>query len=346
MQSKALTVNQRLSSLITWGLALSCLLVLFSGLSLAVDPPSQNQEAEIGKTIELLKSGRFNEREAASRKLAQFGRAAIAPLAEAAMGNQREVTMRAINILKKYLGSSDEQTRDAAKQALEQIAAGPQVTAARQAEQVLNPPPPPEPEVPPAGRIRALGPVQIRVQVGGAGNQRIRIKQVNGTKEIEAEENGRKVTIKEDVKNGIKMEVTEKKDGKETTKKYEAKDVDDLAKKHPAAHQLYKKYTKPPNLKIQLPNLQQAIPLIPGQNQLPPIPNLQLPRGPIPPQATRSLQQAHQELNKSIQQLEEASKQLKLDTKDADRLRTILDQLKATQKKLDRAQSQLGGPQK
>ena len=314
---------------------------------MAAAPENQQQAAEISKTVEQLKSGRFNERETASRKLAEFGRAAIAPLTEAAMGSQREVTMRAINILKKYLESNDQETRKAARAALETIATGTQASAARQAQQVLNPPAPPEPEAPPAGRIRVFGgPIQIRVQAGVAGNQRIRIKQVNGVKEIEAVENDRKVTIKEGPGIGIKLEVTEKKDGKETTKKYEAKDADELSKKHPEAYKLYKKYTKQPNFKIQLPNLQQAVPLIPGQNQLPPIPGFRLPPGLIPQQAKQSLGKAHKELDKSIKELEEATRKLKIDTKDAEKLQGIIKQLKSSRKELDQAQSQLGGPQK
>ena len=344
MQAKTLLSKDQL---VTVCLAIVTLMVLCTQKVLADDPVDQNKQREIAQAIERLESDRFNERETATRKLAAFGREAIAPLAKAASGNQREVTMRAITILKKHLESTDVETRNTAKKALEQIAAGPQATAARQAQQILNPPPPPEPEAPPARRIQVFRvPLQIRVQAAAAGNQRIRIKQVNGTMEIEVEEKNLKVSIKENPQNGIKMEVTEKKDGKETTKKYEAKDADDLAKKHPEAHKLYKKYTKAPNFNVRLPGFQQAIPLIPGQNQIPPIPNLRLPPGLIPQQARRSLDQAQEELDKSIKQLEETAKQLKIDTKDAENLRSIIDQLKSSRKKLDRAQSQLGGRQR
>jgi len=343
MRSQAFFHGFRTLSIAAFCIAFSSVCSESSRPLLAAAPENQEQAAEIGKTIEQLKSGRFNERETASRKLAEFGRAAIAPLTEAAMGNQREVTMRAINILKRYLESNDQETRQAARAALETIATGTQASAARQAQQILNPPAPPEAEAPPAGRIRVLGgPIQIRVQAGVAGNQRIRIKQVNGVKEIEAVENGLKVTIKEGPGIGIKLEVTEKKDGKETTKKYEAKDADELSKKHPEAHKLYKKYTKQPKFNIQLPNLQQAVPLIPGQNQLPPIPGFRLPPGLIPQQAKQSLGKAHKELDKSIKQLEEATRQLKIETKDAEKLQNIIKQLKSSRKELDQAQSQLG----
>ena len=340
MQSSVMLSWSQLSRIITVAAFTIYLGAIAPLTMLAADPIDENLRMEIGKVIEQLKSGRFNEREAASRQLAEFGQAAIGPLTEAAMGNQREVTMRAIDILKKYLASTDEETRKAAKAALEQIAAWPQASAARQAQQILNPPAEPEPEAPPAGRIQVFGgPIQIRVQAGLGGGQRIRVKQVNGAKEIEAEENGLKVTIKEDKNNGIQMEVTEKKDGKETTKKYAAKNADELAKKHPDAHKLYKKYTAQPKLNLQFPKLQQAMPLIPGKNQLPP--NFPFPPGFVPQQTKRSLEKVEQDLDKSIKELEEASKEFKIDTKEAEKLERILEQLKASRKELDRAQSKL-----
>ena len=68
------------------------------------------------------------------------------------------------------------------------------------------------------------------------------VKNVNGVKEIEASEDGKTVKIKEDPAQGIKIEATEKVNGKEVTKKYEGKDTDDLKKNHPAGYELYKKY--------------------------------------------------------------------------------------------------------
>ena len=49
------------------------------------------------------------------------------------------------------------------------------------------------------------------------------VKNVNGVKEINASEDGKTVKIQDDPAQGIKIEVTEKQNGKEVTKKYEAR---------------------------------------------------------------------------------------------------------------------------
>src|SRR2546426_468022 len=85
---------------------------------------------------------------------------------------------------------------------------------------------------------QTAGQIQIQVQAGGVagpgGFKRMHMKNVNGVKEIEVDDNGKKVKIVDDPNNGIKVEVTEKnKEGKEETKKYEAKNADELKKNHP-----------------------------------------------------------------------------------------------------------------
>ena len=52
----------------------------------------------------------------------------------------------------------------------------------------------------------------------------------------------KKIHIEETAQGKIKMTVTETVDGKPKTSKYEAKNADELKKKHPDAHKLYKKY--------------------------------------------------------------------------------------------------------
>jgi hypothetical protein len=72
--------------------------------------------------------------------------------------------------------------------------------------------------------------------------QRIRTSNINGVKTVEVEQGDRKVKIEEDPNNGIKVEVTEKQNGKDVTEKFEAKTVDDLKKNHPKAYAEYEKY--------------------------------------------------------------------------------------------------------
>jgi hypothetical protein len=80
--------------------------------------------------------------------------------------------------------------------------------------------------------------------IGGKGLKRMSIKIVNGVKDIEVEEKDRKIKIHEEPTGKIEVEVTQKKDGKEKTSKYQAENADELKKKHPEAHKIYEQYGK------------------------------------------------------------------------------------------------------
>jgi hypothetical protein len=228
---------------------------------------------ELTQWIRQLDADEFADREAAQAKLAAAGKVAVAELAKAAAGDSLEVTVRAIDVLKKLYQSSDQPARDAAKEALEKLAKGDRPAAARRAEQILKPAPKPgDPNVGgmffggPGGGI-LQGNIQI-MAVAGGGTKKMSVKNVNGVRDIEAEENGKTVKIHDDPQQGIKVEATSKKDGKDVTEKYEAKTADELKKKHPKGYELYKQYgeNQAGNVQIQLGgNLQ----LVPGAPALP-----------------------------------------------------------------------------
>lgn len=222
------------------------------------DSPTQApaDKDTIAKWIRQLDSNRFAERNEASSKLEAAGKAAMPAMSEAALGNSREVTLRVIDILKKHFNEGDEATKDAAKEALEKLAASDNQSTARRAKDVLNPKPPAQAGVLPGIQIgRAQIQIQMNAIAGGQG-KKVKTKIVNGVKEIEVEEKDVQVKITEDPAGGIKMEVTEKKDGKETTKKYAAKSAGELKKNHPDAHKIYEKYNKGAGKIVQI----QAIP--------------------------------------------------------------------------------------
>jgi hypothetical protein len=273
---------------------------------------------EIAKLVEQLDAERFNDRQAASQKLAGVGKAAVAALAKAAVGESLEVTTRAIGILGKYLESTDQETRDAAKTALEGIAKSDKPAAARRAQELIKPQ---TQEQQPGGQGRVVQGV-VQIQVGGAGASRRSMKNVNGVKEIEAEENGKKVKITDDPKNGIKIEATSKKDGKDVTEKYEAKDAKELEKKHPEGYKLYKEYAENQGGMgaIQLQIQGGGIQIIPGQGAIP-LP--QLP-GVLPAPragahgveaATRLMQTLGKQIEVLTKDLKEAPKEAKEDLK-------------------------------
>lgn len=214
---------------------------------------------QVSGWIRQLDSPRFAERTEATRQLEEAGQVAFPALAEAALGDSREVTLRAIEILKKHLQEGDEATKAAAKECLQKIASSDHLSSARRAQEALHPPKPP-----PAIPNIQLGPllpnlpigqqqVQLQIQVNAfGGNQTRRVQIKNGVKQTEISENDLKVKITEDAQRGIEMEVIRKKDGKETTEKYSAKNADELKKKHPEAGKLYEKYSQQLGAGIQI----------------------------------------------------------------------------------------------
>ncbi|MCE9529275.1 MAG: hypothetical protein K8R36_24775 [Planctomycetales bacterium] len=233
--------------------------------------------AEIEKLMEQLDSNVFAERQAAQQKLTEIGKAALPAIEKGTQNVSREVAVRSLDILKGQFQKGDDATKAAAKEVLERLAKNSDGTLAKRAGEILSPPksvtqnPQGVPGIVP-GRI---GGAQIQIQIAGGagGNFKRSVKDVNGVKEIEAEENGKKVKIVDDPAKGIKLEMTETKDGKETTQKFEAKDAAELKTKHPEAHKLYEEYSKQP-AGIQIrgfavpgaipPGAIPAIPVLPG----------------------------------------------------------------------------------
>ena len=90
---------------------------------------------------------------------------------------------------------------------------------------------------PPGTKIR-------EVPLTQRSSQQLQIRNVNGVKDIEVTGNGRKITIHDDPKQGIKIEITDAQDGKPVTRTFQAKNAEELQKKSPEAHKLYKKHSQ------------------------------------------------------------------------------------------------------
>lgn len=278
---------------------LSCVMVagLLGGWAVRADEP-----AEIADLIRQLDAGKFNERQEASQRLTALGQAAIPALIEAARQGALEPSERAIEILKKHLAGQNAELKQAAKEALEKLTASDSPRVAGQAKRALQPPAPdkPEPAVPAFRGVQGFqivpGGAQIQLRVQAiAGNQRRAMRINNGVTEHEVEEDGRKITIRDDPNNGLRLEVTEKKGGQETTKKYEAKNADELKKNHPEAYELYKKYSRQEEIQIQ------AVPaLVPGAPVPLPVPGRAIPEG-IRKKSTAIRLRAAEQMLESVQ---------------------------------------------
>jgi hypothetical protein len=220
---------------------------------------------EIRALVEQFDSDKYAERQAASEKLGQIGLPAVPALIEAATGQSLEATVRSIELLTKLLESSDEAVRDAAKEALGKVAESDRPSAARRAQDALR-----AFEARQTAAAAAIRPNVGVIQLGVAGGgRRVSVRTVDGVKTIEGQEGDQKVKIVEDPKQGIQMEVTDKNDdGKETTEKFEAKDAEELKKKHPKAYEIYVKYSQMGGggaIQVQFGGNVQAIQAVPLQ---------------------------------------------------------------------------------
>ena len=285
--------------------------------------------ADIPALIRDLDANRFSQRQTASQKLRAAGQRAITALAEAALGESREAATRSFEILKEHFTQGDGALKEAATAALEKLAAADKPSIARKAQDVLNPKPP-QPERPNVQLFPAQ--MQFRVQIGGA--QQIQVQNVNGVNDIQVKENDRQIKIHEDPKEGITVEVTQKKDGKDVTEKSSAKDAAELKKKHPEAHKLYEKYKQRGGVQMI-----QGLALPGPMQQIGGIVNPQpVPAGNI------SRQEIARNLEKITEQLDTTRKllgELKTKTQDVQSLEKAIEQLEKAKKDLEETRSKV-----
>jgi hypothetical protein len=307
-----------------WLAAISCLVL--ASVALGAD--------DVPGLIQQLDGPEFAQRQEASQKLSEAGKAVFPDLEKAAESGTREVASRIVDILKTHFTRGDDETKKAAKEALERLAKSGNGAAAQQATKALAPPPE---ETQPGiggifgGGIRVAG-AQIQIQVqanggNGAQGRKIKISEANGKREVEVEEGDRKVKMVKQPGGSIEIEITEKVNGKETTRKVEAKDLDDLKKKDPAAAQEYEKYSQNGGGNIQINGIQingGGIQIRGGAVPVPinPAPNAQ-PQG-----KARELQ---------LQSLEKSLERLKAQLPQNPRLQGIIDLMEQQKKALEDA---------
>ena len=249
----------------------------------------------VDRLVEQLDSADFDKREEACSKLAAKGKVAIPALEKAATKGDLEVCSRALGVLGKLLKSSDEKTSKASEEALQRLADGDSPAAARKAKSMLDKKNGASETGRPfgpnggfgmpmpgggfgGGRIIINGGM---LQIGGgAAVKTLSVSNNNGIREIKATDGDKTIKIEDDPANGIKIQCTDKVNGKEVTKKYDAKNVTDLKKNQPEGYKLYKEYGDQGNggavqLQFQggapLMPVIPAIPAVPRRPMLPPV---------------------------------------------------------------------------
>jgi hypothetical protein len=199
-------------------------------------------DAEIQKLVGDLETGKFLDRKKATERLIAIGAPAVPAVAKGAESKVVEVRGRSMEILKELYNGKDAAAKKAATEALQKIADGKNELNSIRAKQILRP-------VAPAN-VPNRNPFGARVVANVVGNgMKVSTREINGVKHIDAEEGGKKYKIVYDPKKSITVEITTKDaKGKPQTKKYEAKDLADLKKKHAEAYKAYLRYSKPINI--------------------------------------------------------------------------------------------------
>lgn len=228
---------------------------------------SDSPADEIQLAIADWESPSFSKRIDAMRKVRSAGVTAFPALAEVAKHGSGEGLSRALEILKSSLKSPDASTKLAARNSLNEIALASNSTAGRLAQQIVR-----EHDRPPQlAQFRAGGPGQffgppnagmpgmpgMQMMPGMQGMPgmapppalgTMRMGARNGTITLEATDNEGKVKIDVEANGNLKMEVTRKKLGIETTEKIEAANEAELKTKQPEAYRILKKYE--PHLQV------------------------------------------------------------------------------------------------
>jgi hypothetical protein len=214
--------------------------------SLPVAEAAVEAAVDIAQLIPRLDDAEFAQRQAASQELMEAGKAVFPQLEKAALEGSREASGRAIDILKTHFARGDDDTKQAAQAALERLAKSGNAAAAQRADEALNPPKPVETPLNAFGGVQIIRPANMQIQIAAgniAGGRRVSTRRdANGKIEIEATEGTKKTKIVKQPDGSIEMEITETVNGKETTKKVAAKNLDELKMKDAEAAKIYEQY--------------------------------------------------------------------------------------------------------
>jgi hypothetical protein len=241
-------------SILLWA---ACVVLAIAALAAAQETARPSDLVEVEALIEQLDRPEFAQRQEASQKLSELGKAAFDHLERAVSESSRETSSRALDVLKGHFERGDNDTKAAARQALERLAQNGNSAIAQRAQLVLNPPPPPTAQDV-AMIMRQAAPVRVanlQIQIGGnalpaRGRSVTTSRTGNGDVKIQVRENGKTTKIEAAAGGKIQIEITEPQNGKEITRAYEVKDLDELKKKDAEVARLYEQYHRPAQIQV------------------------------------------------------------------------------------------------
>ncbi len=202
---------------------------------------SASKREQISELIQQLEHAEFSERQEASQQLAEAGAKALPQLEIAAAGGSREAARRALEIVKQHFHKGDAEIRNDARETLSRLAKNENSAIAQRARDVIYPP-----------RTSMLPPgFQLpNARMGVAPPQFTRTvtsHELNGRREVEVRENDRKTKIQTLPGGQIHFEFTEQVNGRDVTRKIDAKDFGELKQKDAEAAQVYELYNAAPS---------------------------------------------------------------------------------------------------
>jgi hypothetical protein len=208
------------------------------GLLPALESTGGVSPGEVARLVEQLDGPEFGERQEASRRLSEAGKSVLLELEKAVTGPSREVSGRALDILKLHFQRGDADLKQAAKESLTRLADSKNVSISQRARNVIEPP-----------KDWSSG-----AQFGfrGAGfiappaapppaTQTISISDINGQREVKITDEARVVKMQTWPTGRIEIDIEEKLPGRQG-KRIQAKDLEDLKAKDADVAQLYEQY--------------------------------------------------------------------------------------------------------
>ncbi|HMC10389.1 MAG TPA: hypothetical protein VKH44_03830 [Pirellulaceae bacterium] len=228
--------------------------VLLAAVSRGEGLPAAGAAAEItadkiAALVEQLERAEFAERQAATQQLEEAGAIAIPQLEATAAAGSREAAGRAFDVLKQHFQSGSEELKLAAGEVLRRLAATSSASTAQRARDVLNPPQPVS-ILPPAFPPPGMFPPRNNFGGGWAPNpapiaapvRSVSISDINGRRVVTIDDRERRIRMETIPRGGIQVEVTDKQNARNGTRRIDARDVDDLKRKDAELGRLYEQH--------------------------------------------------------------------------------------------------------
>jgi len=208
------------------------------GLVPTADSDAALSPAEIARLIEQLDSPLFGERQDASRRLNDAGKSVLSDLEKAATVPSREVSARALDILKSHFQRGDADAKQAAKESLTRLAGSNNASISQRAHSVIDPPK----DWSSGAQFGFRGPGWIAPPpIAPPATQTISISDINGQREVKITDEARIVKMQTWPTGRIEIDIEEKLPGRRG-KTIQAKNLEDLKAKDADVAQLYEQY--------------------------------------------------------------------------------------------------------